>query len=72
MGRIDRYSDRDREREIERWACVTSASGAVRAVTVGADIALTHDLAVDVLGVVGVDVACAAATVGYLVGRRHC
>lgn len=40
----------------------TSASGAVRAVAVGADIALAHDLAVNVQGVVGVDVARATAT----------
>ncbi len=57
-----------------RWmdGLLTSASGAVRAVAVGADIALAHDLAIDVFGVVRVDVACAAAAVGYFRGRHCC
>lgn len=51
--------------------CLTSATGAERSIAVAAFRACSDDFSVNVLGVVGVDVAGAATAVGYF-GSCHC
>jgi hypothetical protein len=50
----------------------TSATGAESSISVGPCFADSGHLAVDVLGVIGVDVAGAAATVGNCIGHGDC
>lgn len=51
--------------------CLTSATGAERSITVAAFRAGSNDFSVNVLGVVGIDVAGAATAMGYF-GSCHC